>query len=112
MASSRDAFIADVENLDVRASRLVADHRADNDVVLLHLLMSDLLRLCVSDFHDGSGDLSQRLLDLLDRALSDGDDELQNAVLFSFVEHAGFGAGETKDFLATWPARLSKARSE
>ncbi len=67
----------------------MAEHLADNDGLLLHLLMSDLLRLAVSTFSEGLTGIKHRLLAFVDRCLRDGDDDVVNAVAISFVEDLG-----------------------
>ena len=104
-----ERFVSVLEEAHPRSANLVRDHLADNDELLIHLLMPDLLRLCVAEFHEGSRTLSHQLLTLADDALRDGDRALKNAVLVSFVEHAGKAEGETPEFMATWPRGLLTA---
>lgn len=90
---------------------LVTTHVGDNEgELLLHLLMSDLLRFTVSAFQANDRAAASKILDLVDRALREGDEYVQNAVAVSFVEHAGFGPGETEEFLAIWPQGLKDER--
>jgi hypothetical protein len=78
--------------------------------LLLHPLMSDLLRYVVSTFHaDRLGEVD-RLLACVDLALTCGDGLVQNAVCVSFVEHVGFDPLETTEFVARWPAVLLAER--
>lgn len=86
---------------------LVSEHLADADgELLIHLLMADLLRFTVREFHEGDRDISKSCLSVVDRALRFGDDALTNAVAVSFVENAGLEDGETPEFIATWPQNL------
>lgn len=73
----------------------IAEHVADHDEILPHVLMGDV-RLLVESCLMGSTSLvvgggSQRelqaVLDVLDRGLQSGDDATQNVVAVSFVEH-------------------------
>jgi hypothetical protein len=84
----------------------VAEHLADNDGLLLHLLISDLLRMTVTSYAAGEVVLADRLLAFMDRCLREGDDDVVNAVAVSFVE--GFGAypGESDALLEWWPPAL------
>ena len=89
------------------ARRMVQEHLADNGELLIHLLMDDLLRESVRLFHSGDVEASSSILHLVDDAIRQGDDALCNAVAVSFVEHAGYGHGETEAFLATRPRGLA-----
>ncbi len=75
---------------------LVAEHLRDQSgELLLHLLVADVRRAAVDAFQRGDGDLLRRLLDLLDRALREGDERVENAAAVSFVEDSGvMGAGD------------------
>ena len=84
----------------------VREHFEDNDELLLHLLMADLLRAAVRFFHAGEFEVEQRLLKFIDLALLQGDAAVQNAVQVSFVEHVGARPEETPEFLASWPTGL------
>ncbi|MDQ2755690.1 MAG: hypothetical protein M3Y71_03875 [Actinomycetota bacterium] len=88
------------------AEPVVREHFDDNDELLLHLLMADLLRVAVRLFHAEELEVEQRLLHFIDFALRQGDAAVQNAVQFSFVEHAGAVTEETSTFLASWPPGL------
>jgi hypothetical protein len=103
------AFVALLVAAHQKSAELVREHYADYDDLLIHLLMADVLRLCVSEFAAGNRALSDRLLEMVNTALRQGDPRLVNAVLVSFVEHAGYGEGEPPEFLATWPDDLLAA---
>ncbi|PZS15651.1 MAG: hypothetical protein DLM57_12235 [Pseudonocardiales bacterium] len=83
------------------AEPLLSENLDIDGKMLLHLLMADLLRLAVEQFHANNGELAARLLDLVDQALRAGDTYVENAVAVSFVEHAGAFKGETLEFLAS-----------
>lgn len=106
MAMSPEAFVPLLIQADAKAANLVSQHYEDNDDLLIHLLLPDVLRLCVSEFHAGDRPASDRLLALVNDALLNGDERLINAVTVSFVEHVGAGEGETPEFIATWPSGL------
>lgn len=90
---------------------VVSEHLEDQDgELLLHLLMSDLLRFAVHASRAGEGDVLPRLLAVVDRSLREGDNSVENAVALSFVAHVGYGAGETAEFIASWPAGLLAER--
>jgi membrane protein required for beta-lactamase induction len=90
------------------ARPVVDEHLRDYDELLLHLLMADLLRLAVASYGVGEGDVTQRLLAFVDRALRDGDDLVENAVCVSFVENVGAFPGESEAFISSWPDGLSQ----
>jgi hypothetical protein len=114
--SVTEATFADQLVAEVPEARAVVDeHLLDQDgELLLHLLMSDLLRFVVQKFHGGERDVARRCLDFVDRALRDGDEGVANAVAVSFVEDVGSGPGETDAFVASWPTALlaEKARQD
>jgi hypothetical protein len=104
---TRGAFIDRLEAEVPEATSVVAEHLADNDgELLVHLLFSDLLRLTVSNFHNGQLGVTDRLLAFVDRCLREGDDYIINAVSVSFVEHFGALPGETDELLDRWPTGL------
>jgi hypothetical protein len=103
---TRDDFVDELKAAVPESDDLVAEHLADNDELLLHLLMSDLLRLTVSTFSKGQIGITDRLLAFVDRCLRDGDESVVNAVGVSFVEDFGTYPGESDALLARWPAAL------
>lgn len=94
--------------LAVPEARNVADDHLDDSQgeLLLHLLMSDLLRLGVAAFEDGGEGEAGRLLAFIDGCLSAGDEQVANAVAVSFVEGYGSGPNEPEEFLEMWPRGL------
>jgi hypothetical protein len=87
---------------------VVAEHLADNDELLLHLLMSDIRRFLVSAFEAGEHEVVARGLAFLGRALTNGDEHVNNAVAASFVEDSW---DEPKEFIESWPAELRDEKS-
>lgn len=103
------AFVDELLEVVPEAEPTVAEHLDDQDgELLLHLLLSDVLRLTVSAFHGGDLDLSERILGVVARGLDEGDDYVSNAVAVSFVEDFGASPGETDDLLALWPRLLRR----
>ena len=100
------AFVVELLARVPEAEATVREHYEDHDELLVHLLLPDLLRLAVVLFHAGDTEAERRLLDVVERALTHGDEALENAVCVSFVEGAGGWPGETADFLASWPEAL------
>jgi hypothetical protein len=88
------------------SGEVVAEHLADNDGLLLHLLMSDLLRMTVSTYAAGEVSVTDRLLAFTDRCLREGDEYVTNAVAASFVEDFGGQPGESHALLERWPPAL------
>lgn len=103
---TRADFLDDLRIAVPESDVLVADHLADTDEILLHLLMSDLLRLAVSTFAEGRTGVTDRLLAFVDRCLREGDDDVVNAVGVSFVENFGGYPGESDALLSRWPPAL------
>lgn len=84
----------------------VVDENRDDDGLLLHLLMSGVLKCSARAFSRGDLDLSKWCLDLVERAFRQGDADVQNAASVSFCENAGAYPDETREFIAAWPAVL------
>lgn len=105
-------FVALVRTSVPGADAIIDEHLSDNDELLIHLLLPDLLRFAVARFSVGDVDTSGRVLDVVATALTDGGDALVNAVAVSFLESAGTGEGETPAFLASWPPALRAALLE
>lgn len=84
---------------------VVQEHLADQDMLLLHLFLPELLALSVGWF-PGRPEALGRLLLVVEEAFRRGDSALVEAVAVSFVEHAGAHPGESPDFLASWPPAL------
>jgi hypothetical protein len=86
---------------------LVDEHLTEWDgELLLHLLMSDVLRVVVESFAAGEFELTADVLRVVERGLLRGDEYVNNAISVSFVEHFGAGPGETSELLASWPPAL------
>jgi len=102
----RDGFLEELADAVPESGDVVAEHLADNDDFLLHLLMSDLLRLTVSKYSDGEIAVSDRLLAFIDGCLREGDEYVVNAVAVSFVEDFGVYPGESDALLERWTAAL------
>lgn len=105
-----DEFVSLMLDRVPEARDVYREHIEDYDEVLLHLLVADLLRLCVKMFHSAQIEPLNRLLAVAETGLQDGDAYVNNAVAVSFVEHIGAGAGESEEFIALWPAALIAER--
>lgn len=103
---TRDALLHALEGAVPEARSLVSEHLADNGELLLHLLMSDLLRLAVDLFSGGDLVGTDRLLSFVGNCFREGDDDVVNAVAVSFVEGFGAHPGESAALLARWPRAL------
>ena len=96
-------LVADVPE----AAPVLEEHLADNyGDLLLHLLMGDLYRLAIALLGDQPEPLN-RLLVVLDRALAEGDEYVQNAVAVSFVFGTEAQSPEMARFVRAWPAGLA-----
>ena len=109
-AVPEESFVELLIQLVPESRNLVDEHFADYDELLIHLLMSDLLRFATAAFAHDDIDLTQRLLQFLDHALREGDERVNNAVAVSFVENIGTHEGETPEFVASWPRGLLDER--
>lgn len=85
-------------------------HGETPNVLLLHMLLGDVLAFAVDTWHSDRRDVTASVLGVVDDALRDGDEYVENAVCVSFVEHVGALPGETPDFIASWPAGLLAER--
>ncbi len=81
---------------------------AANDGLLVHLLVADLRRQAEAAHETHDFDLRDRSLVLMDSALADGDQALENAVAVSFVEDSGWWEPGKDDYLACWSATLTE----
>ena len=102
----RADFLGELVVAVPESADVVNEHLADNDGLLLHLLMSNLLRMTVRTFREGKVDVTDRLLAFVDWCLRTGDGYVANAVALSFVEDFGQLSGETDALLARWPTAL------
>jgi hypothetical protein len=84
----------------------IDEHVAGFDEMLPHVLFGDLARFVLAAHESRDTDVEQRSLAFLDRALREGDDEVQNLVAVSFVENVGPHDREQRDFIRTWPKAL------
>ena len=92
---------------------VVGEHLEDYDGLLLHLLTADLRRFAIESFDAGRSDVLARLLRVIDAALREGTDDVQNAMAVSFVEDTGWWEPSMQRFIDTWPTGLqSEVRSQ
>jgi hypothetical protein len=87
---------------------IVDEHLATNDELTLHLLVADLRREAEAAHQSRDEDLRDSILALMDSALADGDEALENAAAVSFVEDSGWWEPGNGDYLACWPATLTE----
>lgn len=99
-------LLAELERDVPEVQRLVGEHLQDYGELLLHLLAADLLRYAIEAFDLGQTDVVPRLLVVLDRALLDGDDYVNNAIAVSFVEDTGCWDASMQPFIDSWPPGL------
>lgn len=101
-ADSLNRLAADVPE----AQLAVVQHLEDHEGLLLHLLTADLRRFAIQCFDAGQDEVMQRLLNLIDLALREGTEEVENAVSVSFVEDTGWWDPATQPFIEAWPPGL------
>jgi hypothetical protein len=102
----REDFLQELAIAVPESDEVVAEHVAANDGLLLHLLLSDLMRMTVSRYAAGDVAVTDRLLEFVDWCLRTGDEYVANAVSVSFVEHFGAHEGESDALLQRWPPAL------
>lgn len=104
---STDQFVAMLLHEVPGVQAVVREHLEDNDgELLLHLLIADLRRYAMQAFDADESDVLGRLLGVVDRAMHDGDDSVENAIAVSFVEDTGWWDDATQPFIAAWPEGL------
>lgn len=108
MAISSHEFVVELVREVPEARLVVDDHVGDYGELLLHLLVADLRRMAMAMFEQGQPDSLDRLLVVLDRALTEGDDSVENAVAVSFVEGTGSWDPDMAAFMSAWPAGLTE----
>ena len=93
MSQHTEAFVRQLTDQIPGLVPILREHIADFGEVLPHVFFGDLTRWVLTMLERrGSGDLSaarepQRLLDLLEQAYASGDEELQELISVSFLEH-------------------------
>ncbi len=102
----REDFLQELAVAVPESGDVVAEHLADNDGLLLHLLLGDLLRMTIDTYNAGDVRVTDRLLAFVDWCLRMGDDYVSNAVAVSFVENFGVLPGESDALLERWPSPL------
>jgi hypothetical protein len=101
-----DEFVAQLVETCPGFRPCLDEHLQDNEEVLLHLLVADVLRFAISKFEESSEDDLARCLAAVATGLTDGDEQVENAVAVSFVEDTGWWDDTMAPFIATWPEPL------
>ncbi len=90
-----------------QTKEIVEDHLRDFDnEILVHLLIADIRRFCIERFEAQDTDVLERCLGAIGLGLTDGDEDLENAIAVSFVEDTGWWDPLMEPFIATWPLPL------
>jgi hypothetical protein len=106
MAMTKDAFAGRLAAEVPEAEPVLAEQLSDFPELLLHLLMGDLTRLCEDAWSAGEHDMLQRCLRVLDDALLQGDEYVNNAVAVSFVEDSRWWDPANEEYISSWPEGL------
>jgi len=106
MAMSAEDFLTALGSEVRETQPLVREHLLGNGGLLLHLLTADLRRYAIEALSSGGSEVLRRLLDVIDRALRDGTDDVNNAMAVSFVEDTGWWDPAMRPFIASWPQGL------
>lgn len=86
---------------------IIDEHLVDYEGELLpHVLFGDLTRFVLAANERGDHDVVARSLTFLDRALRDGDPDVENLVAVSFVENNEPWDAQAWTFISTWPEAL------
>lgn len=109
MALTAAQFVSRLTSRVPESSTTVREHLDEQEgELLLHLLVADLRRLALAWFEDGSTDALRRLLEVLETALRDGDEYVDNAIAVSFVEDLGWWEQDMQSFIAILPGELAR----
>jgi hypothetical protein len=84
----------------------IDDHVEECGETLPHVLFGDLTRFLLAAHARGDADVELRSLAILDEALREGDDQVQNLVAVSFVENVGPWDPTQREFTESWPDAL------
>lgn len=107
MAVMTGAMLLEALRSEVPEIAPVIDEHTDfYGEVLLHVLFGDVSRFVEEAYADGRSDVEHRCLDLFDRALREGDAEVENVISVSFVENTEPWTAATRAWLETWPPGL------
>lgn len=105
---SADDLLAELRRGVPETQTIVVEHLADNDGLLLHLLIADLRRFALAAYQSGRSEVLGRLLSLLSGALTNGTEDVENAIAMSFVEDTGWWDPAMRGFIESWPAPLKE----
>lgn len=103
-----DDFVEQLKRDVPEVQPLILEHLDDNDEILLHLLTADLRRHAMEAFDAGRSPELFRLLAVLNAALIEGADDVQNAIAVSFVEDTGWWDPAMQPFIESWPPDLRR----
>jgi hypothetical protein len=103
-----DQLVARLHQMGGEVGRIVEEHQADYDGVLLHVLVADVRRFAERTFDGGSNEVLDRLLDLVADSFERADAMVQNAIAVSFVEDACPWEPGVSEFIAAWPGPLQR----
>lgn len=107
MSLTISEFIAALAAEVPEATATLNDHLAEQDgELLLHLLTGDLRLLALDLFSTERTDALTRLLAVIDRAFTDGDENVENAVAVSFLEDLGWWEPQMQPFIEALPEGL------
>lgn len=98
------ALAARVPETNAAVNEHLVDHEGE---LLLHLAMGDLRRLAIDWFGAKRTGALGRLLSVLEWALREGDEYVQNAVAVSFIEDLGWWEPDMRSFIESLPAGLT-----
>lgn len=108
MALTAPEFVSRLSSVVPESSTTVREHFDEHEgELLLHLLVADFRRLALAWFEEGRTDALAGLLDVLDTALRDGDEYVENAIAVSFVEDLGWWEADMQPFITTLPDALA-----
>jgi hypothetical protein len=103
-----DEFVARLKRDVPEVRPLILEHLEDNDEILLHLLTAELRRHAKEAFDAGRSPELVRLLGVLNAALIEGDNDVENAIAVSFVEDTGWWDPAMQPFIEAWPPDLRR----
>jgi hypothetical protein len=102
-----EQFIALLVGEVPELSPVLAQSVDEFDGLLFHLFIADVRRFAIAAHERGDEATLHRVLDVVDRGLTDGDESVRNAIAVSFVEDTAWWDPNMGPYISTWPAGLT-----
>lgn len=84
----------------------MAEHLADHEEVLLHVLTARVRDRAIEEFDNGDRGVAGRIAGVYERGITEGDERVENAAAVSFVEDTPIWEPARSAFIQSWPEAL------